>query len=154
MSRPRHLHQADQACADIAAAGQPVTFTAVAARVGIGRATLYRDRALRAVVEDQRQRAASASTITGLAADIAALRTAIEAVAARVRRHEEQLRQLKRASTRTPRLPRRPRRRRASDRRDSLRDRRDRRDTSRTGGAAVEAPHRAAPAPRPRSPQR
>jgi hypothetical protein len=40
---------------------------------------------------------ASANTLTGLAADITALHTAIEA---RVRSHEEQLRQLKRADTR------------------------------------------------------
>jgi hypothetical protein len=88
MSRPGHLHRAEQTCAELAAAGQPVTFTAVAARAGIGRATLYRDPALRAVVEDHCQQATSASTITGLAAGIAALRSAIEAVAVRVRRHE------------------------------------------------------------------
>lgn len=40
--------------------------------------------------------AASAGTLTGLADDIAALRTAIDAVAARVRHHEEQVRQLNR----------------------------------------------------------
>ena len=63
------------------------------------RATLYRNPALRAVIEDHRHRAASANTITGLAADIAALRTTLEAIAVRVRRHEEQLRQLNRANT-------------------------------------------------------
>jgi hypothetical protein len=105
MNRPGSLSRAEQACAELAASGQPVTFTAVAKRAGIGRATLYRDPALRAIIEDHRHRTASANTITGLAADIAALRTALEAVAARVRHHEEQLRQLKRATT--PAKPRR-----------------------------------------------
>lgn len=101
MSRPDLTAQAEHVCAELAASGQPVTFTAVAARTGIGRATLYRDPALRAVIEDHRRRAASATTLTGLAEDIAALRTAIDAVAARVRRHEEQLRQLRHADTKT-----------------------------------------------------
>jgi hypothetical protein len=100
MSRPDHTARAEQACSELAASGQPVTFTAVAARAGIGRATLYRDPALRALIEDHRQQAASANTLTGLADDITALHTAIEAIAARVRSHEEQLRQLKRAGTR------------------------------------------------------
>jgi hypothetical protein len=101
MNRPSNLGRAEQACSELAADGQPVTFTAVAERTGIGRAALYRDTALRALIDDHRQRSASANTITGLADDIAALRTAIEAVAARVRRHEEQLRQLKRDGART-----------------------------------------------------
>ena len=101
MNRAGNLGRAEQACSELAADGQPVTFTAVAERTGIGRATLYRDTALRALIDDHRQRSASANTITGLADDIAALRTAIEAVAARVRRHEEQLRQLQRDGART-----------------------------------------------------
>ncbi len=101
MSSPGLTARAEQACAELAASGQPVTFTAVAARAGISRATLYRDPALHAIVDGHRRHAASANTLTGLAADIAALRTAIEAVAARARRHEEQLRQLKRAGSRT-----------------------------------------------------
>ena len=44
--------------------------------------------------------AAEANTLTGLAADISALRTALEAIAGRVRRHEEQLRQLARQERR------------------------------------------------------
>jgi hypothetical protein len=99
MSSPELAARAEQACTELARSGQPVTFTAVAARASIGRATLYRDPALRAVVEDHRHRAASATTLTGLAADIDALRTAIEAVAARVRCHEEQLRRLSRHNT-------------------------------------------------------
>ncbi|MGO9728328.1 MAG: DUF6262 family protein [Streptosporangiaceae bacterium] len=104
MSHPELLARAEQACTQLAASGQPVTFTAVAARTGIGRATLYRNPGLRAVIEEHRHRAASANTLTGLAADIAALHAAIEAVAARVRRHEEQLRGLSRNQARaTPR---------------------------------------------------
>ena len=105
MSHPARLARAEQACAELAASGQPVTFTAVAARAGISRATLYRNPALRAVIETHRQQAGSANTLTGLATDITGLRTAIEALAARVRRHEEQLRQLNR--TTTPVSPRR-----------------------------------------------
>ena len=96
MTSPDRTARAEQACAELAAAGQPVTFTAVAARAGIGRATLYRDPALRALIDSHRHDAASAGTLTGLADDITALRTAIEAVAARVRHHEEQIRQLNR----------------------------------------------------------
>jgi hypothetical protein len=96
MTSPDRATRAEQACTELAASGQPVTFTAVAARAGIGRATLYRDPALRALIDGHRHDTASAGTLTGLAHDIAALRTAIEAVAARVRRHEEQIRQLNR----------------------------------------------------------
>jgi hypothetical protein len=96
MTSPDRTARAEQACAELAAAGQPVTFTAVAARSGVGRAALYRDPALRSLIDGRRHDAASVGTITGLADDIAALRTAIEAVAARVRHHEEQIRQLNR----------------------------------------------------------
>jgi Family of unknown function (DUF6262) len=88
--------RAEHACTQLGEEGQLITFTAIAARTRTSRATLYRDPALRALVDEHRHRAASASTLTGLADDIAALRTAIEAIASRVRRHEEQLRQLHR----------------------------------------------------------
>jgi len=94
MTSPDRTARTEQACAELAAGGQPVTFTAVASRSGIGRATLYRDPALRALIDGHRHDAASAGTLTGLARDIAGLRTAIEAVAARVRHHEEQIRKL------------------------------------------------------------
>jgi hypothetical protein len=90
------LTRAEQACSQLTEDGQPVTFTAVAALTRISRATLYRDPALRALVDEHRHRSAEANTLTGLAADISALRTALDAVAGRVRRHEEQLRQLTR----------------------------------------------------------
>jgi nicotinamidase-related amidase len=94
------LARVEHACAELTAAGQPVTFTAVAEHAGTGRATLYRNAAARAVIDEQRRQAAAATTLTGLATDIAALRTALEAVAARVRHHEEQLRQIKRTTMR------------------------------------------------------
>jgi uncharacterized protein DUF6262 len=90
----------EHACAELTASGKPVTFTAVAAQAGTGRATLYRNTAARAVIDEQRRQETAVTTLTGLATDIAALRTALEAVAARVRHHEEQLRQIKRATTR------------------------------------------------------
>jgi hypothetical protein len=45
-------------------------------------------------VNSRRRDASTEGTLTGLAQDITSLRIAIEAVAARVRRHEEQIRQL------------------------------------------------------------
>ena len=92
MSPP--LARVERACAQLLDAGQPITFTAVAAGAHIGRATLYRDPQLRAVVEEHRTRQAEARTLSGLTAEIAHLRTALEAVADNVRRHEERLRRL------------------------------------------------------------
>ena len=85
----------EQACQDLLAAGQPVTIAEVAARSRIGRSTLYRRPELRALIEEHRQRGRDAFTLTGLAVQIDQLRTAVEALAAKVRRHEEQLRRLK-----------------------------------------------------------
>jgi ligand-binding SRPBCC domain-containing protein len=50
---------------------QPVTFTAVAARTGLGRSTLYRDPTIRAVIEEHRHRTATSGTVTGLTDEIA-----------------------------------------------------------------------------------
>jgi hypothetical protein len=94
------IRRVEQACIDLAADHQPVTFTQVAARCGLGRTTLYRNPTLRALVEEHRRRSTSAGTLTGLACDIAALRTALEVVATRVRQHEEQLRRI--GKQRTP----------------------------------------------------
>jgi hypothetical protein len=88
------ISKVEQACADLIANQQPVTFTQVAARTGLGRTTLYRNPSLRALIEEHRHRAAQAGTLSGLADDVAALQTAVEAIAGRVRRHEEQLRQI------------------------------------------------------------
>lgn len=86
----------EQACHDLLTAGDEITFNEVAARVGIGRATLYRRAELRAIIEEHRQRGRDALTLTGLQVQIDQLRTALEAVAGNVRRHEEQLRRLNR----------------------------------------------------------
>jgi AcrR family transcriptional regulator len=87
----------EAACAQLAAAGQPVTFAQVAARAQISRTTLYRRADLRALVDEHRARGRDATTLSGLAVQIDQLRRSLEAVAARVRRHEEILRRLERA---------------------------------------------------------
>jgi hypothetical protein len=86
----------EQACQRLLTDGAEITFGEVATRVGIGRATLYRRPELRAIVEEHRQRGRDALTLTGLQVQIDQLRAALEAVAARIRRHEEELRRLKR----------------------------------------------------------
>jgi AcrR family transcriptional regulator len=90
------LARVEAACAQLAAAGQPVTFGQVAARAGISRTTLYRRGDLRALVDEHRARGRDATTLTGLTIQIDQLRRSLEAIAARVRRHEEQLRRLER----------------------------------------------------------
>ena len=91
------LTRVEAACAELAAAGQPVTFREVAARARISRTTLYRRADLRALVDEHRARGRDATTLTGLTVQIDQMRRSIEALAARVRRHEEQLRRLERA---------------------------------------------------------
>jgi AcrR family transcriptional regulator len=86
----------EEACAELVLAGQPVTFSDVAVRAGLGRATLYRNADLRAIVEEHCSRTRDAHTLTGLVAEIEHLRTAVGELAATVRRHEEQLRRLNR----------------------------------------------------------
>jgi hypothetical protein len=90
------LDRVEHACAELARAGQPVTFTAIADSTGLSRATLYRNPQIRAVIDEHRTRQAKARTLSGLAAEITHLRTALEAVAGKVRRHEERLRRLER----------------------------------------------------------
>lgn len=88
----------EQTCRDLAAAHQPVTFDAVAARAGLGRATLYRRPELRALIEEHRQTAREARTLTGLTTQIDQLRITLDALAGKVRRQEERLRRLERRS--------------------------------------------------------
>ena len=92
-------------CEQLLAAGRDVTFTAVAQTSGISRATCYRDRQLRAVIDAYRARHGDLLILTGLADRLDQLTASLEAVASKVRRHEEELRALKRAevSGRTPR---------------------------------------------------
>jgi hypothetical protein len=85
----------EDACAELILTGQPVTFDAVADRTGLGRATLYRNPELRAVIEEHRVHGRDAHTLSGLASEIAHLRTAVETLAGTVRRHEDELRRLR-----------------------------------------------------------
>ncbi|HEY5474458.1 MAG TPA: DUF6262 family protein [Candidatus Limnocylindrales bacterium] len=90
------------ACEQILAAGRDVTFAAVAEHSGISRATCYRDRQLRAIIDAYRSRHGELLTISGLADRLDNLTQALEAIAAKVRRQEEEIRTLKRR-TATPR---------------------------------------------------
>ena len=90
------------ACERLLAAGRDVTFTAVAQTSGISRATCYRDRDLRAVIDTYRSRHGELLTLTALADRVDHLAQALDAVAAKVRRQEEELRALKRAATTQP----------------------------------------------------
>jgi len=94
MTNASTLNRVERACVELHHDGRPVTFTAVAARAGLGRTTLYRNPALRAVIEEHRHRASTGGTFVGLTDEIATLRAALDALATRVRRHEEQLRHL------------------------------------------------------------
>jgi hypothetical protein len=99
MTNTDPVTRVEQTCAELLTDHQPVTFTQVAARSGLSRTTLYRNPALRALIAEHRHRSTPAGTLTGLTADIAALRTAVEAVATRVRHHEEQLRRISKQKT-------------------------------------------------------
>ena len=94
MTAPETLAKVEQTCADLLQDGESVTFTTVAAAARISRTTLYRDPALRMVVEEHRTHSHDPRTMSGLSSEIGHLRTAVEALAERVRRHEEQLRLL------------------------------------------------------------
>jgi hypothetical protein len=87
-----HVRRVEKACQKLVASGSAVTFTAVAGSAGIGRATLYRRPELRAIVDEHRSRAREAHTLSGLAVEVDQLRASLEAVAAKVRRHDEVLR--------------------------------------------------------------
>ncbi|WP_405088822.1 DUF6262 family protein [Microbispora sp. NBC_01389] len=94
MTSNETLNRVERACTRLHHDGQPVTFTAVAAITGLGRTTLYRNPTLRAVIDEHRHRTTASGTLTGITDEIATLRTAVDAIADRVRRHEEQLRRL------------------------------------------------------------
>ena len=96
------------ACEQLLAAGRDVTFTAVAATSGISRATCYRDQSLRAVIDTYRSRHGQLLTLTSLADRVDNLAQALDAVAAKVRKQEEELRALKRAAA-TPPTPKKNR---------------------------------------------
>lgn len=96
MTSAEVLARVERACAHLLRDGHPVTFTAVAAGAAVSRTTLYRDQSLRAVVEEHRHRSHDPHSLSGVLAEVAHLRTAVEALAERVRHQEEQLRRLTR----------------------------------------------------------
>ncbi len=85
------------ACSELISAGKAVTFTAVARKTGISRTTLYRRHDLRDVIDQHREPDGSQLSLDRMTAEIDQLRHALEATAASVRRHEEQIRSLNRA---------------------------------------------------------
>ena len=89
-----NLTTIEAACTELAANNQPITFTAIADHTGISRTTLYRNPELRAVIEHRRTHSHDPRSLTGMAREITHLRTALEAIADRVRRQEERLRSL------------------------------------------------------------
>ena len=91
------LARVEAACAELTATGQPITFTAVAMLARISRTTFYRRADLRAIIDDHRTRGQDASPLTSLTVQIDQMRRSLEAVAAKVRRHEETIRRLERA---------------------------------------------------------
>ena len=97
------LARVERACIELAAAGEEITFDAVAARAGIGRATLYRRSELHAIVTEHRQQGKDALTLTGLAVQLDQLRQSLEAVAAKVRHHEELFRKISRTAAKQTR---------------------------------------------------
>lgn len=92
----QRLDAVERACLELARCDEAITFTTVSERSGVPRVTLYRNPALRAVVEEHRSHRRQATTLSGLAAEVANQRLALEALAERVRRHEELLRKLTR----------------------------------------------------------
>jgi hypothetical protein len=94
MNNLDQVRRVEQACHHLQNGGRPITFADVAAHAQIGRTTLYRRPELRAVIEEHRQREHQAFTLTGLTVQLDQLRATLEALAAKVRRHEEQLRRL------------------------------------------------------------
>lgn len=89
----RRINEVERACADLAHDGLPVTFAAVATRTGTARSTLYRNTALRTIVEHHQH--APDGPLNPITDEIATLRTAVNTLAEQVRRHEQQLRSLR-----------------------------------------------------------
>jgi hypothetical protein len=98
--------QVRAACEQLLADGRDVTFTAVAQTSGIARATCYRNRELRSVIDTYRSRHGELLTLTALADRIDNLTQTLDALAEKVRRQEEEIRSLKNA-TQPARNPRR-----------------------------------------------
>ncbi|HZP97442.1 MAG TPA: hypothetical protein VFC31_14075 [Candidatus Limnocylindria bacterium] len=88
------VRRVERTLAQLARAREPITFVTVAAKAHVGRATLYRDPTLRALVNEHRSRGREAHTLSDLASEVAQLRTSVEAIATKVRRHDETLRRV------------------------------------------------------------
>jgi AcrR family transcriptional regulator len=86
----------EEACTELVEGGEAVTFAAVATHAGVAKATLYRRLELRAIVEERRRSDREAHSFSGIVVELDLLRQGLEAVAAKVRRHEEELRALRR----------------------------------------------------------
>ncbi len=86
------------ACEQLLAAGRDVTFTAVAQASGIARATCYRNRDLRSIIDTYRSRHGDLLTLTALADRVDNLTRSLDALAEKVRRQDEEIRALKRAT--------------------------------------------------------
>ena len=56
MTSTHTINTVERACTDLAHDGRPVTFTAIATATGLSRSTLYRNPALRAIVEQHQAR--------------------------------------------------------------------------------------------------
>jgi AcrR family transcriptional regulator len=98
MRVPDLQRRVERACIELVDEGRQLTVGEVAARARVGKATIYRRPELRALVEEHRARGREALTLTGLAVQVDQLRQSLEAVAAKVRRHEEFLRRIGRRS--------------------------------------------------------
>ncbi len=99
------LKAVHKACTELQRAGQRVTFPKIAESAGISRATLYRQRPLRELIDQHRHPIGETLTLTALAAQVDQLHQTLEALAAKVRRHDEQLRRSD--ATQTPTRARR-----------------------------------------------
>ena len=86
----------EEACTELVERGEAVTFAAVATHAGVAKATLYRRLELRAIVEERRRSDREAHSFSGIVVELDLLRQGLEAVAAKVRRHEEELLALRR----------------------------------------------------------
>lgn len=101
----RVRREVEAACQELADDGEAVSFTAVSERARIGRATLYRNPELRALVQAYRDQTAQRGTLNGIQADLSYLRSELERLSATVGRHDRQLRSLRSSTKRGSRKP-------------------------------------------------
>jgi hypothetical protein len=93
-------HDIETICQRLTNDGRPITFPAVATAAEVSRTTLYRNPELRAVIEEHRHRSHDPRTLSSVTAVIDHIRTALNAIADRVRHQEERLRRLERPARR------------------------------------------------------